>query len=49
MVNGRLFDSASMNEVGLRPKNARPGSLKVLKGNDVPVDAEQHTHGKHQH
>lgn len=49
MVNGRLFDSASMNEIGLRPKKRQIWFFEGAKGNDVPVDAEQHTHGKHQH
>ncbi len=48
MINGRLFDSATMNEVGLRSKKRQPWFFEGAKGNEVPVDAAQHTHGKHQ-
>ncbi len=45
MINGRLYDAATMNEVGRTPKVRKPFFFEGKNMQDVPVQAETHTHG----
>ncbi len=44
MVNGRLYDVATMNEIGATPKTRKPFFFEGKQGN-VPVDGSEYTHG----
>ena len=45
MVNGRLYDSTTMNEVGATPKARKPFFFYNSTGAPVPVDAQTYSHG----
>jgi imidazolonepropionase-like amidohydrolase len=45
MLNGRLYDSATMNEVGDRPKNRKPFFFEGANGAGMPVVTVGHGHG----
>ena len=45
MLNGRLYDPASMNEVGLRPRARKPFFFEGADGATVPVTARGHSDG----
>ncbi len=45
MVNGRLYESASMNEVGATPKARKPFFFEGAGGSVVPVEARGHGDG----
>lgn len=45
MLNGRLYDTASMNETGSHAKKRKPFFFEGLNGSHVPVDANEYSHG----
>lgn len=45
MLNGRLYDSATMNEVGATPKARKPFFFEGKDGAGMPVDTSAHTDG----
>ncbi|GGC78288.1 amidohydrolase family protein [Undibacterium terreum] len=45
MLNGRLYDTATMNEVGAKPKARKPFFFEGAGGAAMPVEARGHTHG----
>ena len=45
MLNGRLYESATMNEVGATPKARKPFFFQNGTGAPVPVDAHSFAHG----
>ena len=45
MVNGRLYESATMNEVGATPKARKPFFFENSSGAPVPVDTQSFSHG----
>ena len=45
MLNGRLYESASMNEIGKGVKARKPFFFEGKNGNGMPVEAETHSHG----
>ena len=45
MLNGRLYESATMNEVGATPKARKPFFFQNSSGAPVPVDAQSYSHG----
>ena len=45
MVNGRLYETSTMNEVGATPKARKPFFFHNSSGAPVPVDAESYSHG----
>ncbi|MFZ6765454.1 amidohydrolase family protein [Undibacterium sp. Di26W] len=45
MLNGRLYESATMNEIGKTPKTRKPFFFEGKNGGDMPVEAEEHSHG----
>ncbi len=45
MANGRLYESASMNEAGATPKARKPFFFENNNGAPVPVDALSYAHG----
>ena len=45
MVNGRLYESATMNEVGATPKARKPFFFEGAGGSVVPVEALGHGNG----
>ncbi|MDE2429365.1 MAG: PD40 domain-containing protein, partial [Burkholderiales bacterium] len=45
MLNGRLYDTASMNEIGKTPKARHPFFFEGMHGNTMPVSAGAYTHG----
>ena len=45
MLNGRLYESATMNEVGATPKARKPFFFHNSTGAPVPVDAQSFSHG----
>ena len=45
MVNGRLYDATTMNEVGATPKARKPFFFYNSTGAPVPVDAQTYNHG----
>jgi imidazolonepropionase-like amidohydrolase/Tol biopolymer transport system component len=44
MINGRLYDSATMNEVGAAPKARKPFFFEGPGGTTVPVEGVTHSH-----
>jgi imidazolonepropionase-like amidohydrolase len=44
MLNGRLYDSATMDEVGATPKKRRPFFFERAAGGYVPVSARSSAH-----
>jgi len=45
MINGRLYDVESMNEIGLRNKSRKPFFFEGKNGVNVPVNVETHGEG----
>ena len=45
MINGRLYESATMNEVGATPKARKPFFFEGANGSVVPVDSTGYGHG----
>lgn len=45
MINGRLYDVESMNEIGLRNKSRKPFFFEGKNGVNVPVNVETHSEG----
>ncbi len=45
MINGRLYDSATMNEIGATPKARKPFFFEAPGGATVPVESISHSHG----
>ena len=45
MLNGRLYESATMNEVGATPKTRKPFFFHNSNGAPVPVDVQGFSHG----
>jgi cytosine/adenosine deaminase-related metal-dependent hydrolase len=45
MINGRLYDVANMNEVGVRIKPRKPFFFEGRNGGDVPVTVQTHGEG----
>lgn len=45
MLNGRLYDPATMHEVGPRPRARKPFFFEGAEGAHVPVTVRAHTHG----
>lgn len=45
MLNGRLYESASMNEVGVRNKNRKPFFFEGVNAGNVPVQVRGHGDG----
>ena len=45
MIGGRLYDSATMNEVGATPKARKPFFFETADGANVPLDGAAHSHG----
>jgi imidazolonepropionase-like amidohydrolase/Tol biopolymer transport system component len=45
MQNGRLYEAATMNEVGATPRPRRPFFFERIPGGYVPLDAEAIGHG----
>jgi adenine deaminase len=45
MVNGRLYEAATMNEVGATPKARKPFFFQNSSDAPVPVDALGYSHG----
>jgi imidazolonepropionase-like amidohydrolase/Tol biopolymer transport system component len=45
MINGRLYDTASMNETGKTPKARHAFFFEGVNGANVPVDATEYSHG----
>ncbi len=45
MLNGRLYDPASMNEVGAHPRARKPFFFEGAEGGTVPVTARGHNDG----
>ena len=44
MINGRLYESASMNEVGATPKARKQFFFEGAAGANAPVQTESHSH-----
>jgi hypothetical protein len=45
MLNGRLYDPATMNEVGQRKLERKPFFFEGAQGAVVPVQVRGHGHG----
>jgi imidazolonepropionase-like amidohydrolase/Tol biopolymer transport system component len=45
MLNGRLYEAATMNETGATPKARKPFFFHNSSGAPVPVDAQSYSHG----
>ncbi len=45
MVNGRLYETSTMNEIGATPKARKPFFFQNSSGAPVPVDALGYSHG----
>lgn len=45
MLNGRLYDPATMNEVGQRNRARKPFFFEGADGSTVPVQVRAHAHG----
>ena len=45
MLNGRLYDSATMNEVGATKKTRKPFFFEGKSGVNAPVGAAEYSHG----
>ncbi|MEO8383809.1 MAG: amidohydrolase family protein [Betaproteobacteria bacterium] len=45
MVNGRLYETSTMNEIGATPKARKPFFFHNSSGAPVPVDTESYSHG----
>ena len=45
MLNGRLYDPATMNEVGQRNRARKPFFFEGAEGSTVPVQVRAHAHG----
>ncbi|MES2103375.1 MAG: amidohydrolase family protein [Pseudomonadota bacterium] len=45
MLNGRLYDTATMNEAGATPKARKPFFFEGVNGAAAPVENRGHTHG----
>lgn len=45
MINGRVYDVNSMNEVGIRPKARKPLFFEGKNGGNVPVNVETYGEG----
>jgi cytosine/adenosine deaminase-related metal-dependent hydrolase len=45
MINGRLYDAASMNEVGRTPKARKAFFFEGKNASSVPVQTISHGHG----
>ena len=45
MLNGRLYDPATMHEVGPRPRARKPFFFEGADGAHVPVTVRAHAHG----
>ncbi|HEU4851467.1 MAG TPA: amidohydrolase family protein [Telluria sp.] len=45
MQGGRVFETATMNEVGATPKKRKPFYFEGAEGANVPVQAWTHSHG----
>jgi imidazolonepropionase-like amidohydrolase len=45
MQNGRLYESATMNEIGATPKARKPFFFENSTGAPVPVDTQSYGHG----
>ncbi|MBZ2207391.1 amidohydrolase family protein [Massilia soli] len=45
MINGRLYESATMNEVGATPKQRKPFFFEGAEGANAPVQTNSHSHG----
>jgi cytosine/adenosine deaminase-related metal-dependent hydrolase len=45
MLNGRLYDPATMNEVGQRSRARKPFFFEGAEGVNVPVRVRAHAHG----
>jgi imidazolonepropionase-like amidohydrolase/Tol biopolymer transport system component len=46
MLNGRLYDSATMNEIGATPKARKPLFFDGAQGIGMPVVSKGHAHGE---
>ncbi|MBY0569992.1 MAG: amidohydrolase family protein, partial [Burkholderiaceae bacterium] len=44
MINGRLYDTASMNETGASKKARKPFFFEGINGVNVPVEANDYSH-----
>lgn len=44
MINGRLYDTASMNETGVSKKARKPFFFEGINGANVPVEANDYSH-----
>lgn len=45
MIGGRLYESATMNEVGATPKARKPFFFEGVNGSSAPVETLSHSHG----
>jgi hypothetical protein len=45
MVNGRLYETGTMNEIGATPKARKPFFFEGDGNADVPVRTRSHAHG----
>ncbi|UOD30041.1 PD40 domain-containing protein [Massilia violaceinigra] len=49
MIGGRVYETATMNEVGATPKARKPFFFEGVNGASAPVEAVSHSHGDGRH
>jgi imidazolonepropionase-like amidohydrolase/Tol biopolymer transport system component len=49
MIGGRMYETATMNEIGATPKARKPFFFEGADGASTPVQGHSHSHGTHQH
>jgi hypothetical protein len=47
MIGGRIYDTATMNEVGATPKARKPFFFEGAGNSNAPVEGVCHNHGNH--